>query len=236
VQNTKYTVLVQGGLAAIEVDAEGRLIPLACWSLVEDRGTMRSVIESIRERADVRYQPPEPPLTPEQAFHELREFDDLELEELRDAFGELRLFDAPGEWRLREPSAQVLIQLPKQKYHTAHAKCLIDLPDGSIVALTMNVSPGELFAGVRGPAMYRRCLVHLRANNIEQISPGSSRDEVTGLEIPVRGPTRTPHFIARLTRPEIPIVADSLTELLERALGCDGKLELEPIGFLTNDD
>jgi hypothetical protein len=235
-QNAKYAVRIQGGLAAIEVDDCGRLIPLACWSVVEDRGTIRSVIESIRERADARYLPPEPPLASEQADHALRQFDDQELDELRDAFGELRLFEASGEWRLRPPSAQVLIQLPKQKYQLSRAKCVLDLPDGSLVALAGDVVPGELFAGVRGPSTWRLCVVRLREEDVEPISTGPNIDHVTGRELPVLGPTQTPHFRTRLKRSEIPIVANSLTELFERALACDGKLELEPIGFLTNDD
>ena len=234
VLNANYAVLVQGGLAAIELDEQGRLIPLACWSLVEDRGTMRSVIESIRERADARYQPPEAARTAEQMFYE-RGFNDTELQQLREAFGELRLFEPPHEWCLRQPSAQVLIDFPKQKRNPDPAKRLIDLPDGSFLAYTGNQFPGEIFAGVQGPSTWSRCVVRLRDDDIETIAVRPTTDDLTGLEIVVRGPTQTPHFRTRITRPEIPIVARSLTELLEHALHSEGMLELEPIGFLTSE-
>jgi hypothetical protein len=43
VLGAKYALLVRGGLAAIEVDESGRIVPLASWSVVEDRDTMRAV-------------------------------------------------------------------------------------------------------------------------------------------------------------------------------------------------
>jgi len=201
---------------------QGRLVPLACWSVVEDRGTMRSVIESILQRADARYESPEPRPTTEQALYD--SFDDVELLELRDAFGELRLFEAESEWRLRRLCEQVLIEVPPQRHYSGPAKRLIDLPDGSFLAYTGN----------RGSGGWSRCIVRMHEHDIEPASE-SSIDEVTGLSRVRRGPTQDPHFKTRVARAEIPIVAHSLTEVLERALGCDGRLEFAPVGFLSSD-
>jgi hypothetical protein len=220
----KYALLVRGGLAAIEVDEQGRLVPLACWSIVEDRGTMRAVIESIRARADARYSPPEPRLTTEQAFYERFE-EVVELVELNDAFGELRLFDGVAEWRLRAPSEQVLIEIPNHPDYIAPAKRLIDLADGSFLA----------YASHRDAAGWGDCLVCIHERDLEPKTLGMRADEVTGLTRETRGPTQDPHFKTTLARTQIPIVARSLTELFERAIACDGKLELAPIGFLSND-
>lgn len=218
-----HAVLLRGGLAAIEVDESGRLVPLASWSVVEDRGTMRAVIESIRMRADARYTPPEARPTTEQAFYE--RFEDVELLELGDTFGELRVFEGVAEWRLRAPSEQVLIEIPDHRHFREPAKRLIDLTDGSFLA----------YASHRDASGWGRCVVRIHERDLETKSLGTDTDEVTGLSRPTRGPTQDAHFSARLARTEIPIIARSLTELYERALMCDGKLELTPIGFLASD-
>lgn len=219
----KYPLLVRGGLAAIEVDEEGRLVPLACWAVVEDRGTMRTVIESIRTRTDARCAPPEPRPTTEQAFYE--QFDDVELVELKDAFGELRLFEGAAEWRLRAASAQILIEMPGDGHNRNPAKRLIDLTDGSFLAYTAD----------RAVTGWRRCIVRIHERDVAPKPAEDPADEVTGLPRALRGPTQDPHFQVHLARTEIPIVANSLTELLERALACDGKLDFTPTDFLAND-
>lgn len=60
-------------------------------------------------------------------------------------------------------------------------------------------------------------------------------DQVTKIPPQLRGPTRQANFPSRLRRDEIPVVARSLTELFERALACDGKLDFTPIGYLSFD-
>lgn len=222
VLGAKYPLLVRGGLAAIEVDEDGRLVPLACWSVGEDRGTMRTVIEAIRARTDAHYAPPEQQPTAEQTFYEPFS-DDVELLELKDAFGELRVFEGAAEWRLRAPSAQVLIELPELRYNREPAKRLIDLTDGSFLAYAYD------------DGVTRCCIVRLHERDVTSKSAEVPADEVTGLPRALRGPTQDPHFQVRLTRAEIPVVASSLTELLERALACDGKLDLTPTDFLSND-
>jgi len=138
--------------------------------------------------------------------------------------------------RQSRPSAQVLIDLPKQPGADLEpAKRLIDLPDGSFLAYAGNTYPGEIFAGVRGCSTWSRCVVRVRDDDIELLPVGSTTDDVTGLELAVRGPTRAPRFKTLLTRTEIPVIARSLTELLEHALACDGRLDLTPIGFLNSE-
>jgi len=63
-------VLAFGGDGACRV--------LAGSHVVEDRGTMRSVIESTRQRADARYEGPEQPQTTGQPFFD--RFGDAELQ------------------------------------------------------------------------------------------------------------------------------------------------------------
>jgi hypothetical protein len=144
---------------------------------------------------------------------------------LKDAFGELRVFEGAAEWRLRAPSAQVLIEIPDHPHYREPAKRLIDLADGSFLAYASN----------RDVSGWNRCVVRIHERDLDLKPLATDTDEVTGLTRPTRGPTQGPHVKARLDRTEIPIVARSLTELFERALACDGKLELTPIGFLSND-
>jgi len=95
--------------------------------------------------------------------------------------------------------------------------------------------PGEIFAGVRGCSTWSRCVVRMRDDDIELLPVGPTTDDVTGLELAVRGPTQAPRFKTLLTRTEIPLIARCLTELLEHALACDGRLDLTPIGFLNSE-
>lgn len=101
----------------------------------------------------------------------------------------------------------------------------IDLADGSFLAYASN----------RDASGWNRCVVRIHERDLDPKPLGTDTDEVTGLTRPTRGPTQDPHVKARLDRNEIPIVARSLTELFEHALTCDGRLELRPIGFLSND-
>jgi hypothetical protein len=102
---------------------------------------------------------------------------------------------------------------------------LIDLTDGSFLA----------YASDHGIEGWSRCVVRIHERDVEPNPGNTASDEVTGVTRPLRGPTQDPHVKVRLARKAIPIVAHSLTELFERALACDGEIDLTPIGFLSDD-
>lgn len=202
----RYSLELKGGLVGVEVDADGRLAPCAGWTVGYAKAHLGAVIEALRERADFVAAPPE-------ARIDWMAFSTSERLELADAFGEARLFVGGREWRLRAPSqAQFIdVALPERGY-PAPACRLIDLPDGSCICYA-NVSPRQVW------------LIRLRDCDLEVIPEPPPIDPVTGLPKGerIRLLYESTHRTRQLPR-DIEVVADSLAELLSRALASDGEL------------
>jgi hypothetical protein len=182
---------IEGGLLAIEQDGEGRLVPRAGY-VVRDGGDVAVLIERLGARGASAAEPGDG-----DAWS-----DDAQLHALFAAIGTVQL----GAWRLVPASERVSIRLAEKRFGTLAAARVIDLNDGTFLAVSET-----------------RRVVRLEA---AQLAPLEARPFC--LDEPACS------LATRQRLDQIPVVAPSLIELLSRALSGDSALV--PLRLLVDID
>jgi hypothetical protein len=197
-------VSLEGGVLAVTQDAAARLMPVCGWVLRDALPMMQAVIE--RMRADHQVTP-----APVRDWREqIRVQGPAELVALYDQLDGAVLFADTGPWRLRslDDRERIEVRLPDGRRDSILR--LIDLPDGTYLALAETEPP----VYVRGRA--------------EALSPVPAQVEIIdGIRMPPEPRTTTE------SAADIEVVATSLTELLGRALDTHGRLEMPSQGRLN---
>jgi hypothetical protein len=101
---------------------------------------------------------------------------------------------------------------------------LVDLPDGTVLALRMNPGRGR----------HPQVLVRLRADHL-QPRPPYTEEELKEYGWPEAIPPVLPPLRSRERVGEIPVVGYSLVALLARALDTQGSTELPVLGTLAQE-
>lgn len=115
-------VIIKGGLLAIEQDSEGRLVPRAGYVVREDGGDVAALIDRLVERGASVAEPGAGDAWPY----------DVQIHALFAAIGTVQL----GAWRLMPASERVWIRLAEKRFGTLAAARVIDLNDGTFLAVT----------------------------------------------------------------------------------------------------
>jgi hypothetical protein len=182
---------IEGGLLAIEQDGEGRLVPRAGY-VVRDGGDLAVLIERLVARGASAAEPGDG-----DAWSY-----DTQLHALFAAISTVQL----GAWRLVPASERMSIRLAEKRFGTLAAARVIDLNDGTFLAVSET-----------------RCVVRLEA---AQLAPLEAQ--------PVDPDEPACSLATRQRLDQIPVVAPSLIELLSRALS--GDQALVPLGLLVDMD
>lgn len=119
-----FDLVLQGGLMAVELDAQQRLQPRAAWTAGRSEASMGSVIDELLRSAEVV--PRASALTRAEASFDLP----AELVALYEAFSEARFFG----WRLRPITEIEAVDVPLHGGSTARVNRFLDLPDGTCLA------------------------------------------------------------------------------------------------------
>jgi hypothetical protein len=119
-------ILLEGGLLAVEQDAEGRLVPRAGWLIRPPSCGVIAVIDRIRS---------EHALLTNGGDDAERWYDDSELRVLFEAIGEASLFGETSPWHILPAHHRDLIEIAREGGLNLLGRRVIDLSDGSFVAV-----------------------------------------------------------------------------------------------------
>ncbi|MCE9578127.1 MAG: DUF4419 domain-containing protein [Deltaproteobacteria bacterium] len=195
-EGNRSLVFVEGGVLAVEQDDAGALVP-RCGYLVRDGGApVLAVIDRLR-RDHVAT-----PGTDARAWAS-----DSALRRLFAEIGSATLFD--GAWRLLPPERRDSIHLyPRDGRYTTAVR-IVDLADGTLLALALDLDERS------------RVVVRLRADHLEPAPPPVD-GEIDVSDQPYG--EAAARWRTRERVEDIPIVGESLIEVLAHALDSGGAL------------
>lgn len=205
-RSTVRNVSLEGGVVAVTQDDAGRLMPVCGWALRDALPSMHAVIERIRAEHQAT-------VAPTRDWRpQLRVSGPAELVALYDQLDGAVLFAEDAPWRIRshEQQERIQVRLPNGREYSILR--LIDLPDGSYIALAETHPP----VYVRG-----------RADAIEPLPPPRARSSAPGYtaeDIVTFPPSRKSSEASA----DLDVVATSLADLLTMALDSGGHLALAP--------
>jgi hypothetical protein len=202
-------VLLEGGVLGVTCDAGGRLEAQCGWLVRREAPTMRAVIERMRETPGAVLSPRGP--RAEGAEREPSPFLEhslgAELEELFDEIDQAVLFDGDRRWTVARPRPMDLIAVRSKAWPwQRHAVRVVDLHDGTFLA-RMDERDGSLW-------------VRMRADRVGTETVGGPSD-VSGIVQP-----REPVAASSEDGAALPVVGQSLAEILDRALDTNGAKDL----------
>ncbi|NTX05414.1 DUF4419 domain-containing protein [Myxococcus sp. CA040A] len=203
---------LEAGVLAVAVDSEGALVPRAGGLVRRSHASMSQVIERIVAEHSVTR------ATEASTFHGV-----AELNALYDHLARATLFPDTMPWRLRSTAEHTEVHIPVDGNgdFVVPVRCLVDLPDGTVLALR--------YCSGRRP----HCYVRLRSDALEPLTvpPGKQPEDEVMLELE----RVTPPLRSRQTATDIPVVGPSLTELLSHALEHGGSTELPVLRTLVEE-
>jgi hypothetical protein len=219
VSNSRYDLVIEGGLMAVEIDDAGRLRPCAAFRIRRSDPSIGTVIDAMRAHPQVSLEVPEPSSdVPRSQVMDVGF--PAELRALYDACGGARLF---GSWRLRPLTDHQLIEVAD-----CHLARFLDLPDGTFLAFAILREP--VFVRLRSDALSTLALETADAEGV---------DEATALQhaerqldtIAIAG-----HPTARSNEPceSIPVVGKSIAPILAHVLRSEGATELPVMSMLID--
>ncbi|WP_163863731.1 DUF4419 domain-containing protein [Myxococcus eversor] len=199
----RETWSLEAGVLAVAVDSEGALVPRAGVLVRRSHASMSQVIERIVAEHSVTR------ATGSSTYQGV-----AELNALYDHVKCATLFPDTKPWRLRSTAEHTEVHIPvvADGEHVVPVRCLVDLPDGTVLALR--------YCSGRRP----HCYVRLRSDALEPLSlpPGKRPEDEVMLELE----RVTPPLRSRQCATDIPVVGPSLTELLVHALEHGGSTDL----------
>lgn len=205
-QGTCETWTIEAGVLAVEADDAGALVPRVGVVVRRGSASASQVVERIlAEHEATRATQP----------HKGHGF--AELTALHDQISRATLFPHTRPWRFRAAEEHDDIHI-RLKHRWVRVRGLLDLPDGTVLALYE-----------RPRRRLRWMLLRLRADRLEPLPPNEEKALRSGM--PSGGPRR---FLRSLERPEdIPVVGTSLVAVLAHALAHDGATDLPVLGTLA---
>ncbi|MFP2910298.1 DUF4419 domain-containing protein [Pyxidicoccus sp. 3LFB2] len=195
-QGTRDTWSLEGGVLTVEVDADGALVPKAGLVVRRTGVSVKGVIERIRGGHSAT------PAEGSGAFQGVAELTAF-YDHVRDA----TLFPGKNPWHIRPCEEHHEVRIPLSGRNTALVRILVDLPDGTVLAL------------------HRRARVRVLRLRADQLVPAQR----SKWDPPGTGP----FFESREFADEIPMLGASLIEVLSRALDTGGSTALPDLGPFT---
>jgi hypothetical protein len=201
---TKATgrVLLEGGLLGVTCDDAGRLEARCGWLVRPEPVTIRAVVERLRETPGAVLARRRPRPEPEPRRH-LDEGLGAELEELFDEIDEAVLFDGDRRWTVARPQAEDHIVVESSAWRwQREAVRVVDLHDGTFIARMADDLNSAIW-------------VRMRADRV-------STETIRTLA------SRPPRLVRKSKQDgaALPVVGQTLAQILERALDNAGAKEL----------
>jgi len=199
VAKTQFDVVLEGGVLAVQIDGENRVVPRAAWTLRKSEGSIGSVILDLSKRDDVVRTPKlevrAAPLRPS-----LVDSVPTEVTLFHERFGGARLFVGKNEWRVRGPGELDTIAFAYENGARPHGiQRLVDLPDGTCIAIDRTMGG----------------LAYLR------VTPVSAT--------PDDGDDDAPRIFVKEDMRMVEVVSRSLAPLLARAMATDGAIDMPAV-------
>lgn len=199
VAKTQFDVVLEGGVLAVQIDGENRVVPRAAWTLRKSEGSIGSVIADLSKRDDVirteQVDVSADPLRPS-----LVDAVPTEVTLFHERFGGARLFVGKNEWRVRGPGELDTIAFVYENGARPHGiQRVIDLPDGTCIAIDRTM----------GGLAYVR------------VTPVSAE--------PDEGDDETPRIFVKEDMRMVEVVSRSLAPLLARAMATDGAIDMPAV-------
>lgn len=205
VSKTAFDVVLEGGVLAVQIDHEQRVVPRAAWTLRKSEGSISTVLADLALRDDVvrteasgeSADPLRPSLvgslpTEINLFHE--------------RFGGVRLFVGKNEWRVRGPGELDTIAFAYENGARPHGiQRVIDLPDGTCIAIDRTIG---------GLAFLR--VTPVSAPPDEHAEPSSDHEQA-------------PRFFVKEDMRMVQVVSRSLAPLLTKAMATGGAIDMPSI-------
>ncbi|WP_224365700.1 DUF4419 domain-containing protein [Hyalangium versicolor] len=207
-QGTRATWALEAGVLAVEVDGGGALLPRVGVVVRRGEVSVAQVIERILSEHEATK------ATQASKYRGL-----AELSALYDRISRATLFSGTRPWYLRALEEHDEIRIPLQADRYTSVRPLVDLPDGTVLALHIG--------GRRRPVG----IVRLRADMLEPVPP-PSKDAIQRLAWTegTRSVLQTREWPG-----DIPVVGTSLAALLAGTLDTGGSTELPVVGMLAQD-
>ena len=196
-------VILEGGLLGVTQDEDGRLEPVAGWLARPASASIAAVL--VRIEASHRVESVRPAIL---AFRDGL-IGPADIVTLFRQVHEATLFADPMAWHLRPYAAHEQIKVPTALGQTFDVARVLDLPDGSCVAMA------------RGQA--GTSWVRLRLSELEPLQPAEPLPE--GLPVDLAG-TQIQVRATRQHAAEVPVLVGTLADILTHALDTGGSLEL----------
>jgi hypothetical protein len=200
----RATWAIEGGVLAVEVTADGGLMPRAGVVVREGHVSVTAVVARMRQAHEVT------PRTEGSGYQ-----GNAELNALYDQLSAARLFPKTRPWRLRHFKGHDVVHIPVGGGETTAVRAVVDLPDGGVLALRI--------AGGGRPL----CVVWLRADLLARDKEHEGDAGVPDEDVPFRH-----HLRSKTPASDVPVVGHSLVELLARALDTGGDTDFRILGTL----
>jgi hypothetical protein len=215
---TRYDVVIEGGLMAVEVDDAGRLRPQAAFRVRRGEASIGAVVDSMRAHPRVSLEAPAP--SPEDWRARADVGLPAELRALYDACGGARLFDG---WRLRPLAEHQRIEVGG-----CHMKRFLDLPDGTFLAFEIWSEP--VLVRLRSDALSTPVAEDEEPGGVDPVT-GLQREEGRADEIELLG---GPELLSSESCESVPVVGKSIAAILAHVLHTEGATELPVAGLLID--
>ena len=201
-------VILEGGLLGVTQDDDGRLEPMAGWLARPASTSIAAVL--VRIEASHRVEPVRPAISA--CSDGLTGPADIVT--LFRQVHEMTLFADPVAWHLRPYAEHEQIAVPTARGRTFDVARVLDLPDGSCVAMARGQAGGTSW-------------VRLRLGELEPMQPAEALPEDLPAEL---AGTRIPVRATRQHAADVPVLVGTLADILTHALDTGGSPALPPSG------
>lgn len=199
VAKTQFDVVLEGGVLAVQIDGENRVVPRAAWTLRTSEGSIGSVIADLSKRDDV-VRTPKVEVNADTLRPSLVDAVPTEVTLFHERFGGARLFVGKNEWRVRGPGELDTIAFAYENGARPHGiQRVIDLPDGTCIAIDRTMGG----------------LAYLRVTAVSA-APDDGDDDA-------------PRFFVKEDMRMVEVVSRALAPLLARAMATDGAIDMPAV-------